>query len=279
MRQLFRLLLVVVMFLNFSLGEGAVPPKPTRDIYVQDLAGVMDSESKAKILQIGRALDEKTTAQVVVVTVPSLEGQDLESYSLELMRAWGIGQKDKNNGVLLLLAVKERKSRIEVGYGLEGDLPDGKTGRIQDEYMLPAFKEGKYGQGLLQGYGAIAQVIEKSAAGVTQEPAAFLGDSVPIWAVLGIIILLPIGIFFGMSSLLRSINKNSPSRSGQSRYSNTSGTFTRSKNEESQNWLEIILYIIMILLRGGGGGRGGGGNGGGGFGGGSGGGGGSSRGF
>ena len=279
MGRLFRLLLLVALVVNFSIGEGAVPPKPTRDIYVQDLAGVMDSESKAKILQMGRVLDEKTTAQVVVVTVPSLEGQDLESYSLELLRTWGIGQKDKNNGVLILLAVAERKTRIEVGYGLEGDLPDGKTGRIQDEYMLPAFKEGKYGQGLLQGYGAVVQVIDKSGAGVAQEPAASLTDGTPIWVVLGLIVLLPIGIFFGMNFLLRSINKNNSRPRGQRKYQDSPETFGKPKNESSQNWLEIILYIIMILLRGGGGGRGGGGNGGGGFGGGSGGGGGSRRGF
>ena len=83
---------------------------------------------------VRKTLEKQTGAQIVVVTVQNLEGQSLEEYATELFRNYGIGDKEKNNGVLLLCAYEERQFRIEVGYGLEGTLTDGKTGRIQDEY-------------------------------------------------------------------------------------------------------------------------------------------------
>jgi uncharacterized membrane protein YgcG len=96
-----------------------------------------------------------------VLTVPSLKGQSLEDYSLTVLRQWGIGDQEKNNGVLLLVAVQDRKSRIEVGYGLEGALPDGLTGRIQDQYMLPYFRSNDYDKGILNGYSALLQTVLK----------------------------------------------------------------------------------------------------------------------
>ena len=90
------------------------------------------------ILAYSSALAKRTKTQVVVLTVPTLDGESIEDYGLSVLREWGIGDKKENNGVLLLVATKDRKSRIEVGYGLEGVLPDGLTGRIQDQYMLPA---------------------------------------------------------------------------------------------------------------------------------------------
>ena len=76
-----------------------------------------------------------------------------------MLRQWGIGSKEQNNGALIVVAVKDRRSRIEVGYGLEGSLPDGLTGRIQDQYMIPYFKDGNYSKGILQGYKAAAAKI------------------------------------------------------------------------------------------------------------------------
>ena len=161
MRRLILLIWMVGLFLNAGIGEAKIPPPPQGNIYVLDQANVIDPQTKAKIGELGKALEGVNKAQVVVVTVPSLEGQDLESYALEILRTWGVGDKDKNNGVVILLAMEERKFRIEVGYGLEGDLPDGKAGRIQDEYMLPAFKKGDYNLGLWQGYQAVVEVVSR----------------------------------------------------------------------------------------------------------------------
>ena len=134
-------------------------PQPTSDFYVNDFANVLSDSTEKMILQDSAALADKTGAQVVVVTIDSLDGQVLETYSLDLLRSWGIGAKDKNNGVLILLSIGDRKSRIEVGYGLEGRLPDGKTGRIQDDYMLPYYGKGDYDAGIKNGYLAILKEV------------------------------------------------------------------------------------------------------------------------
>ena len=134
-------------------------PQPTRDFYVNDFANVLSDSTEQMIVKDSAALADKTGAQIVVVTIDSLNGQVLETYSLDLLRTWGIGAKDKNNGVLILLSIGDRKSRIEVGYGLEGRLPDGKTGRIQDDYMLPYYSSGDYDSGIKNGYLAILQEV------------------------------------------------------------------------------------------------------------------------
>lgn len=164
MKRLLLLLMVFCQLLAAPLGAGAeakVPPRPTASIYVQDQAGVLSQSTKATINAYSTALQKKTKAQIVVLTVPTLKGQSLEDYSLTVLRQWGIGDKEKNNGVLLLVAVQDRKSRIEVGYGLEGALPDGLTGRIQDQAMLPYFRNNDYNNGILNGYAALVRTVLK----------------------------------------------------------------------------------------------------------------------
>ncbi len=134
-------------------------PTPTNEFYVNDFAGVLSEPTEQLIMQNSVGLQQKTGAQIVVVTIDSLDDNVLEDYSLNILRSWGIGDEKADNGVLLLLAVNDRKSRIEVGYGLEGPLPDGKTGRIQDEYMLPYFKVENYDEGIKNGYLAVLQEV------------------------------------------------------------------------------------------------------------------------
>lgn len=129
--------------------------EPTDRFFVNDFANVIDQDAEDEIFAIGRTLQEKTQAQVVVVTVQSIGDMALEEYTYQLAKSWGIGDEEKDNGVLLFLTIDERQSRIEVGYGLEGALTDGMTGRIQDEYMLPYYREGDYSNGLLNGYKAV----------------------------------------------------------------------------------------------------------------------------
>lgn len=142
-------------------AAAAIPPKPATNIYVQDYAKVLTPQTARYIQSQSQAIAAKTKAQIAVVTIPSLEGASLEDYSLQLFRQWGIGDKQKNNGVLLLVAVNDRKSRIEVGYGLEGILPDGLTGRIQDETMIPYFKRNNFDRGILNGYSNISKYVLK----------------------------------------------------------------------------------------------------------------------
>ena len=133
----------------------------TADFYVNDAAGLLSPETKQYIIDVNKKLKKASGTQVVVVTVPDMGGAALEDYATTLFRKYGIGDKQKNNGLLLLLALKERKFRIEVGYGLEGVLNDAKTGRIQDEYMIPHFKNGEWDVGIRNGFNALVQEIQK----------------------------------------------------------------------------------------------------------------------
>ena len=110
-------------------------------------------------MTIGENLFVKTGAQVVVVTVDTLDGAAVSDYALELGRKWGVGDKEKNNGVVLLLSVSERKVTIQVGYGLEGRLTDGKTGRILDNYAIPYLKNDEFSMGLTETYKAIVSEV------------------------------------------------------------------------------------------------------------------------
>ena len=132
---------------------------PTTDFYVNDYANILDSDTRQYIQEHSVSLANKTGAQIVVVTVPNLDGASLEEYATKLFRKFGIGDSEKNNGLLLLLALEERKMRVEVGYGLEEILPDGKTGRFQDEYMIPYFKNDEFTTGMLNGYKAFFKEV------------------------------------------------------------------------------------------------------------------------
>ncbi len=138
-----------------------IPPVPTSEIYAQDYANVLSRETRSRINRLSSEMNSRTRAQIAVVTIPSLEGEAIEEYSLALFRKWGIGDRKLNNGVLILISVEEKKSRIEVGYGLEGALPDAKTGRIQDSAMRPAIEAGDYNTAVLNGYTAVLQEVAK----------------------------------------------------------------------------------------------------------------------
>lgn len=132
---------------------------PTDRFFVNDFAGVLSAEAEETIFAQGKALYERTKAQVVAVTVPSLEGADIREYALDLGRRWGVGEKEKNTGVVLLLAMEERRVTIEVGYGLEGALPDIKAGRILDTYATPKFKQDDYSGGMADAYRSLVNEV------------------------------------------------------------------------------------------------------------------------
>lgn len=153
-------------FLNAAKAE-PIPPKPDTISYVYDYANLIDASDEDEIKTIAHFIDMKTRAQIVVVTVNDLNGMALEDYSLKLLRGWGIGDKQKNNGVLLLvnkenlLSGKSGRIRIEVGYGLEGAINDAKAGRILDNYALPAFEQKEYSRGITDAFMAIASEVAK----------------------------------------------------------------------------------------------------------------------
>ena len=153
-------ILICILSIAFPIAALADDyPSPTSAFYINDFADVLSDSTERYIKSNAASLEELTSAQVVVVTINGIGDEVLEDYSLGLFRKWGIGSREKNNGVLILVDVAGRQSRIEVGYGLEGALPDGKTGRIQDRAMIPHFKEGDYDTGIIEGFNAIVNEI------------------------------------------------------------------------------------------------------------------------
>ena len=154
--SVFAFLFAWLAFLPSCFAATAILPAPTQDIYLVDDAFMVNEEDKAQILNLGRELDQKTGAQVVVVTMNTLGPESIEDYANKLFRKWGIGDKKKNNGVLLLIAKEDRKFRVEVGYGLEGAITDGYSGSVLDG-MKAGFRKEEYSPAILAAYGKLVQ--------------------------------------------------------------------------------------------------------------------------
>ena len=121
---------------------------PKYNGYVNDLAGVIEAENIAKLNILANKLKENTGAEIAVVTVRSTYPLDSKSYATQLFEKWGIGKKEKDNGLLILFVKNQKRIEVEVGYGLEGMITDGFAGEVLDKYAIPAFKDKNYGRGL-----------------------------------------------------------------------------------------------------------------------------------
>jgi len=135
---------------------------PPHQGLINDFAGIIPPEVQKEMRSRAKEVYQKTGASVVVVTVPTIGESYIADYASKLYHAWGIGKKGEDRGVLILFALQERKIRIETGYGLEGILPDGRVGEILRTDMIPLLKEGKYGEGLLNGLKAVSATIAAS---------------------------------------------------------------------------------------------------------------------
>lgn len=156
------ILTIVLILLNIILAFGQLElPEPTPEFYVADYAGVLSQDAKDII--IGTNLNyEKTqeSPQIVIATVPNIQGMDIAGYTVALFEKWKIGNKKYNNGVLMLLSLEDRKVRIEVGYGLEGAITDSKSGDILDS-ILVQLSDGDYSEGLINAFYQIAQEVNE----------------------------------------------------------------------------------------------------------------------
>jgi uncharacterized protein len=152
--------LAVLLLVVAAQAEPVTQLKATD--YVNDFAHVLDQNSIAQMDEICRQIDQKAHAKIAVVTVRSLDGSDIESYAVSLFQQWGLGTKSTNRGVLILYAIDDRRDRIEVGYGLEPILPDGKTGEFARE-AVPLMRTEQYGQALLLVTSRVAKVIADDA--------------------------------------------------------------------------------------------------------------------
>ena len=138
--------------------------------YVSDFAGVIDASSRARLEQYCAALEKSTGVQMALVTVPTLSGEPVDDVANALFRKWGIGQKGKNDGILLLLSIQDRRSRLELGYGLEPDITDGMAGDTL-RAMRPYLREQRYGDAFLEAASDIGTRISKARNVALDTPA------------------------------------------------------------------------------------------------------------
>ncbi|MBB3104019.1 TPM domain-containing protein [Azomonas macrocytogenes] len=158
---------------------------------VVDLAELLDVQTRIQLNQTLEAHEQATTEQVVVVTLPSLQGRAIEDYSYQLGRHWGIGQEGKNNGALLIVARDDRQVRIETGYGLEDRLTDAQSSIIINRIIVPAFKRGDFAGGIRDGIGAILEVLgSEPVAQAAEKPSRYESQSLSAMAYLVLFIII-----------------------------------------------------------------------------------------
>ena len=194
------LLAAVWLMVSAALAQTG-PTFPPLNGRVVDRGDLISDAKEQALADKLAALERDTTDQLVVVTVPDLQGYEIEDYGYRLGRAWGIGQASRNNGVLLIIAPNERKVRIEVGYGLEGVLTDALSALIIQNDILPAFRDGSYERGIEQGVDAIDRQLRldpaeaQARAAVAERPKSSLpvGAAVIIALIFGLLLLRLIG--------------------------------------------------------------------------------------
>lgn len=162
--------LLALLFISLLAILGPVTPGhaggrsetqlPEPEGYVNDFANVIDKSYEQKITAIASKLKEASGAEIAVVTVKNLDPYGtIEEYSIELAEKWQVGQEEEDNGIIMLLAMEERNVRMEVGYGLEGAIPDSLAGSILENSIIPPMQNGNYGEGFLKGSEAVAGLI------------------------------------------------------------------------------------------------------------------------
>lgn len=240
-----QLLFVVLWLGGMPLSaQDYLPEKPKKETSVYDMANMMTGSEAKRLEQKLINYSDTTSTQIVVITINSLDGNEIALYATELAHKWGVGQKGKDNGVVVLVSKEDRRMTIRTGYGVEHLLTDALSRRIIENIMTPAFKQGKYYQGLDEGTSMIIQILSGEYKGEPkgQEP----GGRIPA--------LFIVIIFIVIFLILSRRNKRGGGRSGGRR----SGGFSL-----------LDAIILSSAGRGGFGGRGfGGGSSGGGFGGG-----------
>lgn len=245
--------LLLLLIVSVSWGQG-IPAKPNPQRLVNDFAGIMTPEQVSILERKLVAFNDTTSTQIAVVTVSDLGGMDIESYSYELAKSWGIGQQGKNNGVLMLVKPKignqRGQARIEVGYGLEGVIPDAIANRIINQDAIPFFKKDDY-------YGGINQATNNLMKYATGEFTAEKVDGNTGDVDIAVMIVILFVTFFVIFILMKVSSKVK------------GNTITGDSKKGNDGCLNALLLGLLLSNTGGGGGsRGGSFGGGSGFGGG-----------
>lgn len=193
-RGLIGLLLWLGLGLAVYAQQVPAPPSPPR--LVNDLAQVMQPQEVAALEQKLVSYNDSTTSQIAVVTVPTLGGSEIADYAQKLYESWGIGSKNNNNGILVLVAIQEHQARIQTGYGLEGAVPDALAKRIISNTLVPAFRQNQYYAGLDR---ATDQLIALAKGEYKADPAETqrgrgrrdrTGSGAGFWIIIGVLVLI-----------------------------------------------------------------------------------------
>lgn len=208
-----RFLLLLVALLTGATGALADPNFPKLTGRVVDDAHLLSPEQVAQLTQLSAEVQQASSRQFVVATIPDLQGYDIADYGYQLLRTWGIGQKEANNGIILIIAPTERKVRIEVGYGLEPIMTDALSNQIISQTIVPKFKAGDMAGGIVAGAQAIAEQMKQPLEAAEQKAKAAQdaatkaparkrhGGGLPIgllfWFIILVVVLVPMLARFG----------------------------------------------------------------------------------
>lgn len=246
------------LLLTIALPALAAPTFPKLSGRVVDEANLLSPAAEAALTQKLAALETATGRQLVVATLPSLQGLEIEEYGYQLGRAWQLGDEKADDGVVLIVAPNERKVRIEVGYGLEPVLTDALSSVIIQSAILPKFKAGDMEGGVVAGTDALIQQLslpdeaaKAQVAAAAEQPRA---EGPPKW----ILALLAFGFLFMLMNMMRA------GRGGRRAMRGRDGR-RRRRDDDDDNLAPLIIGGILGHMLGGGGGGGGGWSGGGGF--------------
>ena len=178
-------------FVSFFASAQNIPSRPNPPRLVNDFAGVLSPSEVQQLEQQLVAYDDSTSNQIAIVTVKTLDDYPIEEYALKILRDWGVGNKKTNNGIVILAAIDDHKVRIEVGYGLEGAIPDITANHIIENDIVPNFRSGDY----YEGFSKAANSIIKAAAGEYKAPEGYRSKKgsrggAPIGLIIFIIIMV-----------------------------------------------------------------------------------------
>ncbi|WP_206455904.1 TPM domain-containing protein [Aurantimonas marina] len=207
-----------------ALLLGAAAPSEAQEFppltgRVVDTADLLDPGAEAALTEKLAAFEAQSSDQVVVATIPDLQGYDIADYANRLARQWAIGQKDEDNGVLLLVSRDDRKVRIEVGYGLEGTLTDALSTLVIQNDILPAFRSGDYPAGIVKGVDGILQVLSGDAAELearAQRNESWSGGEVSDW--LFTLFFVGVWVFVIGSFVMTNLARRHGRKIGKNRY-------------------------------------------------------------
>ncbi|WP_155590064.1 TPM domain-containing protein [Lysinibacillus cavernae] len=194
-RRIVQMIVICSALLFFTNMTKAAMPSPMKNTYVHDFANVLSANLKKELNQYSEQLDKGTSAEIMVVTIDSLHEQESKMYATKMIRSWGIGDKEKNNGVLILATFGQGEGKndvvIAVGQGLEGPLPDGKLGRILDHAFYPSASTGDIDQAFQATYAEVFRAVAEEYNWNGELPAGANEDEdMPTWLIILIIIVV-----------------------------------------------------------------------------------------